>query len=256
MSIGIYKITNPKGKIYIGQSINLEKRINDYKYLNYSKNQYKLYNSFQKYGIDSHIFEIIEICEIHNLNNRERYWQDFYDVLHNGLNLILTTNDNCLPIVSKETKEKIKKSLNNYFIKLGTLKRNEIYGKSSRKRKGCIGLKGRVISDETKRKISIAKKGHIVSDDTKLKIKNKMIGREISWSKKIGDSNRGKSKNKGKHCKPIIQLNKNGEILNKWKSISQASIETKIPFNSISNCLTGYCKTSRGFIWKYDNNIE
>jgi hypothetical protein len=31
--IGIYKIINPKGKTYIGQSINIEKRWNGYKKL-------------------------------------------------------------------------------------------------------------------------------------------------------------------------------------------------------------------------------
>ena len=32
--IGIYKITNPKGKIYIGQSINIENRFKVYKRYN------------------------------------------------------------------------------------------------------------------------------------------------------------------------------------------------------------------------------
>jgi len=31
MSIGIYKITSPKGKTYIGQSINIEKRFKEHK---------------------------------------------------------------------------------------------------------------------------------------------------------------------------------------------------------------------------------
>jgi predicted GIY-YIG superfamily endonuclease len=33
MSIGIYKITSPSNKIYIGQSINIERRIKQYKLL-------------------------------------------------------------------------------------------------------------------------------------------------------------------------------------------------------------------------------
>lgn len=28
---GIYKVTNPKGKVYIGQSSNIENRFNDYR---------------------------------------------------------------------------------------------------------------------------------------------------------------------------------------------------------------------------------
>lgn len=46
--IGIYKITSPSGKIYIGQSINIEKRWEKYqKYIENIKNQIKLYNSLK-----------------------------------------------------------------------------------------------------------------------------------------------------------------------------------------------------------------
>jgi hypothetical protein len=31
--VGIYKITSPSGKVYIGQSINIERRIKEYKNL-------------------------------------------------------------------------------------------------------------------------------------------------------------------------------------------------------------------------------
>lgn len=70
MKIGIYKITSPSGKIYIGQSRNISKRWNNYKYLS-CKNQTKLYNSFLKYGVEKHIFEILEICTEDILNSKE-----------------------------------------------------------------------------------------------------------------------------------------------------------------------------------------
>ena len=71
---GIYKIISPTGKIYIGQSIDIEKRWKAYKRLN-CKNQIKLYNSLKKYGYDNHIFEIIERCFLEVLNVRETYWK-------------------------------------------------------------------------------------------------------------------------------------------------------------------------------------
>ena len=56
--VGIYKITSPSGKVYIGQSWNIEKRWEDYK--NYKcKRQKKLYSSFLKYKVSSHLFEIV-----------------------------------------------------------------------------------------------------------------------------------------------------------------------------------------------------
>ena len=94
MKIGIYKITNPTNRVYIGQSINIEKRWKDYNLLSNCKSQVKLYRSFLKYEITNHKFEIIEECLIEQLNERERYWQDHYNVLKGGLNCKLTkTND-------------------------------------------------------------------------------------------------------------------------------------------------------------------
>ena len=45
--IGIYKITNPSNKVYIGQSTNIKERFRKYSKLS-NKRQIKLYNSFQK----------------------------------------------------------------------------------------------------------------------------------------------------------------------------------------------------------------
>jgi len=46
--VGIYKITSPSGKIYIGQSINIEKTWKyRYKNLNACKRQTILYNSLK-----------------------------------------------------------------------------------------------------------------------------------------------------------------------------------------------------------------
>ena len=88
--IGIYKITNPKGKIYIGQSINIKRRFKDYKN-SLKKSQHKIYNSFKKFGYDNHTFEIIEKCLESELNDRERYYQDLYSSIGNkGLNCMLT----------------------------------------------------------------------------------------------------------------------------------------------------------------------
>jgi group I intron endonuclease len=88
--IGIYKITSPFNKIYIGQSINIYKRWEQYnKYPSSYIGQRKLFNSIQKYGVENHIFEIIEECSLDVLNEREIYWGEHYEVLTKGLNLAL-----------------------------------------------------------------------------------------------------------------------------------------------------------------------
>jgi len=108
--IGIYKIISPSEKIYIGQSGDIEKRFKQYKTKS-CKTQIRLIYSFNKYGVENHIFEILEECEIEELNVKERYWQDYYDVIgENGLNCMLT-NTNILPrILSKETRLKLSES--------------------------------------------------------------------------------------------------------------------------------------------------
>jgi len=106
--IGIYKITSPSNKIYIGQSINIEKRFKQYKRLD-CKKQPKLYNSLIKYGVKFHQFEIIEICELNKLNKQEIYWKQYYNTINEGLNCELF--DIGQGYRSDEVKTKISNSL-------------------------------------------------------------------------------------------------------------------------------------------------
>jgi group I intron endonuclease len=83
--IGIYKITNPKGKVYIGQSTNIEDRwIKGHRYSVGSGK--KLKNSFSKYGWDKHTLEVLEECSVDSLSNKETYWIEYYDSYKKGLN--------------------------------------------------------------------------------------------------------------------------------------------------------------------------
>ena len=89
---GIYKITSPDNLVYIGQSINVKNRIKKYNLKN-TINQKKLYQSFILYGIERHVFEIIEECDFSELGVKERYWQIHYNSIENGLNLRLSLGD-------------------------------------------------------------------------------------------------------------------------------------------------------------------
>lgn len=156
--IGIYKITNPKGRVYIGQSTNVEKRINNYKKLFHCNYQIKLYRSFLKYGITNHTFEIIEECEEQQLNNKERYYQDLYSVIEIGLNCRLTKSDDKSGKLSNDTKLKI--SLSNIGRKCNKDTRLKI----------SFANTGKLHSDETKKKISLSKLGSNHTSESKLKI--------------------------------------------------------------------------------------
>lgn len=56
--IGIYKITSPSGKVYIGQSWNIVRRWKEYEWYN-GAGQPLLHRSLLKYGVINHAFEII-----------------------------------------------------------------------------------------------------------------------------------------------------------------------------------------------------
>ena len=155
-SSGIYKITSPSGKIYIGETVNFKRRFDTYKSLQ-CKNQIKPYNSFIKYGIDNHKFEILEECEINELKCRERYYQDIYNVLSEiGMNLKLTSCSELKQVNRKESIEKAKET--KLIRKVGIGENNGMYGKKH--------------SDITKHKISKILKGMFKGD------KNPMFGKK------------------------------------------------------------------------------
>lgn len=218
MSIGIYKIISPSGKIYLGQSINIEKRFNQYKNLHKKGIGNKLYNSFIKYGIKNHIFEIIEECSVDQLNEREIYWINFYNSIIGGLN-----------------------------IREG----GESY-KQSEETKNLIRLKaiGRKLSKEAKQKISQSKIGN------KYNLGRKHSD-EIKQSFKYKNRKKGKitpernNKIKEKLQKPIIQYDSKNNFIKEWSSQTEASQILNINQPSISNCLKNKSKTAGGYIWKY-----
>lgn len=167
---GIYKITSPTNKIYIGQSVNIYTRWNRYKNL-HCTNQFRIYRSLKKYGIEKHKFEIIHECLPEELNDLEKYYVDLFQTFNNkyGLNLIdgggskaKHSQESINKIIesrkwykhSQKTKDKLR------IAKLGN--KNPNYNKPhteewKQKMKGRIPPnKGQKASVETKKKQSIA----------------------------------------------------------------------------------------------------
>ena len=81
---GIYKIENKiNQKVYIGQSVNINKRLYTHRYNAYNTKNEKtydlyLYVAIRKYGKDNFSYEIIEQCEKSLLDEREQYWIEYY----------------------------------------------------------------------------------------------------------------------------------------------------------------------------------
>jgi group I intron endonuclease len=228
--IGIYKITNPKGKVYIGQSVNIEKRWKAYKraHPNELRDQRKLLNSLIKYGSENHIFEVLEECLGNVTNEREIFWIEYFNSIKNGLNIREGGTHGRL---SEETKQKISKALT------GKKQSQETIDKRS---KSLTNLKR---SDESKANISKGKKGMPLTWGDKIKEsknKNPYVPTEET-----------KLKLRQNNVKPVVQLDLEKNIINEFFSATEAERQTGIKAGSICMCLKGKSKTSGGFIWEY-----
>lgn len=160
---GIYKITSPAKRVYIGQSIDCAKRKTAYKNRK-GGSQPRLERSIKKYGWERHTFEVIHQCDRCDLNKLEAYYISLYNSYQTEYGMNLQSGGGNYE-VSDETKAKIRaKAL------------------------------GRKASEETKRKISEAGKGRITSPETKAKISAYHKGRIRSeaHSKALSISKKGK----------------------------------------------------------------
>ena len=171
---GIYKITSPSGKIYIGQSIDIERRWEEHRKAAKIKKQSKISNSLGKYGAENHQFDIIEYCLPEDLNCSERFWQDQFDVLGvKGLNSLLIECNSMRRVVSEETKRTL-----------------------------SIINTGKTHTEDTRKKISKICKGIPKSEKEKRQTSERMKGKNNhSFGKIFSEEHRNKMANSAKNKK-------------------------------------------------------
>lgn len=171
IKIGIYKITSPTGKIYIGQSIDIKKRFSSYRRLN-CKSQPRLLASLKKHGHENHCFEIIHICEKTELPTKEKHFVDLYQTFNSkhGLN-IRDGGGNCANL-SYEQKKKISNSLRG------------VKHPEERVEKNRLGQIGKKMSEDSKKKMSLNSSKSMLgkhhSEETKMKLSESHKG-QIPW---------------------------------------------------------------------------
>lgn len=74
------------GKKYIGQSVNIERRRKEH--FNWPSKYSKFDNHLIKMGLEAFDFTILEQCEISQLDEREKYWINYYNSIEEGYNLV------------------------------------------------------------------------------------------------------------------------------------------------------------------------
>lgn len=253
---GIYKITSPNGSIYIGQSIDIEKRFKLYKRMD-CKGQKRLYRSFIKYGIDNHIFDIIHICEYVELNKLEKYYVDLYGTFNSSIGLNIRDGGGSLGKLSEETKNKIKaikKSQSNEISQRMRGVGNHRYGKniSEQHRKiisECVKKYNTLEEREIKRKrfsgVNNPSYGGL-SDLHKEKLRQINLGKKCTEETKI--KSRISALNK---AKIVLQFDLNGNLINEFIGIKFASRQLNINYQNIQNCCHNRIRKTNGYVFKF-----
>lgn len=86
--IGIYLITNMVNKkVYVGQSLNIEKRYKEhlrsgqpdkYSIKNERDTKTPIHLAMQKYGVENFQLRVLELCDKESLNEKEKQWIKYY----------------------------------------------------------------------------------------------------------------------------------------------------------------------------------
>ena len=200
-------------KVYIGQSVSIKTRrrshLSDLRN-NRHRNDY-LQKSFNKYGEENFIHEILIECKLDELDSLERLMIAIFDTTNDRFGYNLDSGGNKNRIRSEETRRKSSESLRGRKLSEDT------------KRKISIAKKGIRLSEETKRKMSIARKGDgshwygkKLSDTHREKISNSHMGKKISneTKRKISEGNKGKVASISEEHKEKLRKVNVGKILN------------------------------------------
>lgn len=232
----IYKITNPNGRIYIGQPINFTRRIKHYKEMEHSSrnNQPIISNSIRKYGFEAHNITIIadNIPEF-NLDDEEIYWIKFYK--SNIYEFPNNNGMNCTPgggrmVWSEESLAK---------------RSNIVY---------CYTLKGEFLcsykSTSYAGKILKISPSHISAccRDILQRCGNYMF--RYTYEEHIAPYVDSRVANKAKISKPVKQI-LNGEIIQIWESAKEAERSGNFSSSGIRDACVGRSSTHKGYKWEY-----
>lgn len=230
---GIYKITCLlNGVCYIGQSVDLTRRVRQHKTdlkNNRHHNKY-LQNLFNKYKSDNFSFDVIELCDISQLDERERYWIAYYGGVESKANCNWESGGHHLKTYSQELRQvqslshKGQHSSPNTQFKKGRKPWNT----------------GKKFSDEYRQKLSQVHLGKKQSKETKKKLSL------VSKGKRLGKERY--------NAIPIACYDDLGNLIKRYECISQASKENCVSTTSISKAITKN-KKCRGYYWKKDYGI-
>lgn len=241
---GIYGIQSPSGKIYIGQSWDIETRFKYYK----SHKVYQqpaLSNSINKYGFDSHELKVLhELPKDITQEVLDRYEVFYMQTYKDAGFVLLNTKEGGRGGKHNESTKKILSEQ-----RIGVKKSEET------KKKMSAWQKGRKRSAEDIEKMRLAKTGMKYSEEARKNMGRK-IGSKLSEEskKQIGDKQRGKiisNSTRLKLSKSFLQLDLDNNVIKLWTSAREAERVLGLQGTHISACAKGKRHTCGGFKWAY-----
>lgn len=223
----IYKATNKiNEKMYIGQTINLKARKR--RHLN-SKETYVFNKAIKKYGKNNFKWEIIDSAETKDeLDKKEIYWINelkTYIACKNSRGYNMTKGGS---YVSDSTKKQIVQlTTDGDFIKVFES------------------------IEEASRILNI----HATNIKDCCKGRYKMSGNFIFVYKSEYDENK-EYKYKNSLAVPIVQLDLEGNFIQRYESICEAQRQINRSKSAIIECCQGKKKQAYGYLWIYENNYN
>ena len=268
--IGIYKIENiNNNKIYIGQSLDIKRRIRQH----LCKKDTLIDCLIQKLGVENFVFSVVEECEVDLLNEREKYWIDYYNSYENGYNRTRGgkgSPDNFIKLSTADVKEIYELLINSnlsqkqiaklYNVGQDTI--SEINHGKTRVQSGYIfPLRNNKKDIVQTKKIFYLSKEQLIADFIELKSFSK-IGKKYNVSShpvrnianKYGFSAKTmkdlflKKQNK---TVVVIQMDMSGNVIKEFSSTREASRE--MHDRHIKQVCDGKRKSSLGYKYKYKN---
>ena len=276
---GIYKITNLiNGKIYIGQSVDIQYRFRNHKSesFNPKSNAYDtaIHRAIRKYGVENFSFDVVEECDQEELRDREIYWINYYNSFGEGYNLttggegVQTVNikqvqklwDNGLSIeeiatimnCQKHTAIRILESYETYNSE-------ESYrrGRKNASKKNSKPVIQYDVNGVFVRKYSSATHAE---QQTGIKAKNitrAALGYQLSaggyqWIYDGDNPPDAYNAQVSNDKKPVLQFDLHSNFIAEYPSASAAAKAVKLKsVKSITRCCEGYQHTAGGYYWKY-----
>lgn len=237
--VGIYEIRNlSTGKVYIGQSKNIEKRWSDHKYQLRNQRHHNdfLQRAWNKYGENDFVFNILELVSEKHLPKTEEKYVIKLNSSNNSFGYNLTTGGEDYIVseytLNKKRKNGQSKSVLQFSLDGDFLRRwhsvNEIEretGYSATNISGCCNFR------RGRRTVE----GFIwIHEDY-------FLENGLDLSRYVA----------GTSAKPVLQISKDGQVIKEHSSARAAEIGSDFSYRNISQVCNGEKKTHLGFIWKF-----